>query len=276
MNELIIYTDESEKEGKFYSNFYGGVLIRSQDLETVIRELESFKESLNLYNELKWVKVTENYLEKYIAFIDRFFDFVEDDKVKVRIMFTQNCFVPVNLTKEQRQNEYFLLYYQFFKHIFGLPYCILELEPPVRIRINLDQMPTTKESSFLFKSYLEGLSRNAQFKKAGVFIDREQIAEVDSKKHILLQCLDIVLGAMAFRLNDKHKEKPNGQRCRGKRTIAKEKLYKHILQRIRRIYPNFNIGETTGHHLENHWLDPYRHWKFVAKGAQFDSSKTKK
>ena len=117
MNELIIYTDESEKEGKFYSNFYGGVLIRSQDLETVIRELESFKESLNLYNELKWVKVSANYLEKYIAFIDYFFDFVEDDKVKVRIMFTQNCFVPVNLTKEQRQNEYFLLYYQFFKCI---------------------------------------------------------------------------------------------------------------------------------------------------------------
>ena len=38
---------------------------------------------------------------------------------------------------------------------------------------------------------------------------------------------------MAFRLNDKHKIKPPGQRTRGKRTIAKERLYKHISQRIR-------------------------------------------
>ncbi len=43
----------------------------------------------------------------------------------------------------------------------------------------------------------------------------------------------IVLGAMAFRLNNGHKEKPVGQNRRGKRTIAKEKLYKFIYSRIR-------------------------------------------
>ena len=39
-----------------------------------------------------------------------------------------------------------------------------------------------------------------------------------------MQCLDIVLGAMAFRLNDMHKEKRPDTNRRGKRTIAKEKL----------------------------------------------------
>jgi hypothetical protein len=58
--------------------------------------------------------------------------------------------------------------------------------------------------------------------------------------------MDIILGAMAFRLNDLHKEKLDGSNKRGKRTIAKENLYKYILAEIRSFYPNFNIGITTG------------------------------
>jgi hypothetical protein len=77
--------------------------------------------------------------------------------------------------------------------------------------------------------------------------------------------LDVVLGSMTFRLNDKHKEKIEGKNTRGKRTVAKEKLYKHINAHIRKIYPNFNIGATTGTQsdLTNYWKHPYRHWKFT-------------
>ena len=72
---------------------------------------------------------------------------------------------------------------------------------------------------------------------------------------------------MAFRLNDMHKVKPPGERTRGKRTIAKEKVYKHISQRIRDIYPNFNIGITRGKEGDsrNYWNHPYRHWSFKPK-----------
>ena len=74
----------------------------------------------------------------------------------------------------------------------------------------------------------------------------DQIAEVDSHEHSILQAVDVVLGSMQFRLNDFHRAKPPGQARRGKKTIAKEKLYKRISQRIRSIYPNFNIGISTG------------------------------
>ena len=60
--EYVVYTDESEKRGKFYSNFYGGVLVRSPDLQPVIDRLEQHKIRFNLYREVKWQKVTENYL----------------------------------------------------------------------------------------------------------------------------------------------------------------------------------------------------------------------
>lgn len=87
---------------------------------------------------------------------------------------------------------------------------------------------------------------------------------------MLLQCVDVVLGAMQFRLNDKHKEKPEGSRTRGKRTIAKEGVYRHILARIQQVYPRFNISLPTSlrDDMTNLWKDPYRHWLFVPKDAQ--------
>lgn len=88
--------------------------------------------------------------------------------------------------------------------------------------------------------------------------------------------MDIILGAMAFRLNDLHKERPEGSIIRGKRTIAKEKLYKHINNRIRQIYPNFNIGiSTTKSPIEKIWELPYRHWKFIPKEFMVDETRFK-
>ena len=59
-----------------------------------------------------------------------------------------------------------------------------------------------------------------------VHVYNGDIAEVDSKNHVILQYIDIALGSMNFKLNNMDKEKmPNSNR-RGKRTIAKEKLYK--------------------------------------------------
>ena len=111
-----------------------------------------------------------------------------------------------------------------------------------------------------------------------IHIYNEDIAEVDSKNHVILQCMDIILGAMNFKLNNMDKEKMPGTNRRGKRTIAKEKLYKNILKNIRTIYPNFNIGMSTSARgdFSNNWKDPYRHWCFKSKNSVFDSTLTKK
>jgi hypothetical protein len=93
----------------------------------------------------------------------------------------------------------------------------------------------------------------------------EDIAEFRSHDHVLAQCLDIVLGSMAFRLNNKHKEIPAGQKRRGKRTVAKEKLYKTVLAEICRMKRRFNIGISTGTPggVSERWSAPYLHWRFV-------------
>ena len=273
--EYIIYADESIGRGEYYSDFYGGVLVTSDDIELITKMLEREKVKQNMFDEIKWSKVTANYLEKYMAVMDTFFNFVKRGRVKVRIMFTQNIHIPVNLKAYHLEYKYHLLYYQFIKHAFGLRYSNRRGNP-INLRIYLDKLPDTKEKNAMFKAHIQSLARSQQFRDANIRIKYDQIAEIISHDHVLLQCLDIVLGAMQFRLNDKHKAKIPGKRFRGKRTIAKENLYKHILKRIQEIYPNFNIGISTGRReINDTWLLPYRHWKFVPKDFTIDNSKSK-
>ena len=184
MKELLLYCDESIKDGKYYSNFYGGALIFSDNYHMITNSLNEAKHKNNLFSEIKWTKVTESYLEKYIAVMDCFFDFISLNQIKV----------------------------------------------------------------------------------------------LKSHNHVILQCMDIVLGAMQFRLNNLHQQKLPNSYFRGKKTKAKEALYRHILQRIRAIYPHFNIGINTGiqKDAKNCWEHPYRHWKFTPKNFNYNDNLTKK
>lgn len=262
--ELLIYCDESDQSGRFYSNFYGGLLVESTHLVEVERRINAVRERHGLHSELKWQKISEAYANKYIAVVDELFDLTLEGKVKLRIMFTQNRNALPRLTLEQREHGFFLLYYQFIKWGFGLQHAGLD-GADSRLRLLFDQLPDTREKCAKFKGHLAALAENRQFRAARLRFSEEDIGEVDSKGHPLLQCVDIVLGAIQFRLNQKHKEKPEGSRNRGKRTIAKERVYKHINVRIRQLRPRFNVGVNTSDdgEVSNRWHHPYRHWLFV-------------
>lgn len=261
--EYILWCDESEKRGRKFSNFYGGILVASSDKERIERALKAKKEELNLHGEIKWTKISATYLEKYIEYLDFFWQFVRSGEVKIRIMFMDNRNIRPDLTRQQKEEGFFILYYEFIKHAFG--FSTIMHDPDTRLRIMFDLLPDTKEKCDRFKNYILGL--NKIFAENNLLILKESIAEVTSHNHVLLQSMDIVLGAMDFRLNEKHLDKPEGQRNRGKKTIAKEKVYKHILNLIRDMYGYpFNIGISTGYKQTNtsqdRWLMPYRHWNF--------------
>lgn len=275
-NEYLIFLDESEARGAFYSNFYGGVIVGSSQYERITQLLNQKKKDLNFFGEVKWSKVSEPYVDRYIALIQVFFAEFSKGHLRARIMFRQNAHQPQNLTKEQIQGEYFMLYYQFVKHAFGL----LVMPVPghdVNLRLFFDDLPDKEEKRSQFKSYILALASNDKIRARDIILKPENIHEVDSHNHVLLQCIDIVLGAMAFRLNDKHLEKIPGKRTRGKKTIAKEKLYKAIHAEICKLKPNFNAGISTGSNDPAHgrWFDPYTHWRFVPRDASWNSSLTK-
>lgn len=268
--QYTIYSDESDRKGRVFSNFFGGALLLTRDRQAISDLLDEKKAELNLHSELKWQRVTDNYFEKYIEFIDYYFGFVETSRIKIRIMFTQNINRPAGLTKEQLENQYFHLYYQFIKHAFGIKYCNPNLLDKVYFSIMPDQIPDTVEKVDNFKGYVSNIPHTKDMAAYNVFIPRDQIVDVDSKDHVILQGLDIILGSMSAKLNEKFMEKPADQRRRGKRTVAKEKLYKHINARIRGIYRNFNVGVSTGqaNGPTDRWDHPYRHWLFKPKNLE--------
>ena len=88
----FIYCDESIEKGQFYSDFYGGLLVNSDDFEEVVYTLQKKMNDLNLFNEVKWIKTTENYLEKYKSLIDTFFFIMHFGSYICRMMY-KNIFM---------------------------------------------------------------------------------------------------------------------------------------------------------------------------------------
>ncbi len=274
-----IYCDESSVKGKFYSNFYGGALINENRRQDIEAALQRVKNDQNVFNgELKWTKISEKYEPKYVVFIKEFFEFVRSGDIKVRIMFTQNINSRPRIMSQTGGNEYFMLYYQFVKHAFGLRYSPHSIQNPASIALFMDDVPQTDAEFDIFKDYMSSLTQFPFFRHKGIVLQKGDIAGIDSKKHNILQAVDIVLGAMDFRLNDKHLEKPLNQIRRGKRTRCKERVYKCINREIRAIYPNFNIGKSTGIQagMEDRWEHAYRHWCFVPSDSEVDLTKGKK
>lgn len=275
--EYIIFCDESDVDGRFYSNFYGGVMVGASQYDRITARLNAAKQRLNLFGEVKWSKVSAQYLSKYEELMRIFFTEVAATHARVRIMFRQNAHRPLGLTVEQIEGAYFRLYYQFIKHAFGLSF-----HPPaghpVRLKLFFDEFPETKEATTQFKGYILGLKDNSAIRRAGLTISPEDIAEIRSHDHVLAQCLDVVLGAMAFRLNDRHKDIPKGEKRRGKRTVAKEALYKAILTDIRKLKPGFNIGISTGTAgaADQRWHAPYLHWRFMPSEVEYRGELTKR
>ena len=272
--EYIIYSDESVSKGEYFSDFFGGALVTNTNFNEVNSALEAKKQELNLTGEIKWTKTSVAYLEKYKQMMDLFFSFVKQNKVKLRIMFQESGHSYSPLHQEQIANRYHLLYYQFIKHAFGLVYHDGPADEPVYLKLYFDKMPVSIPENDAFKAHIAYLQNLWQFRKARIIIRHDDIAEIDSHKHCIQQCMDIVLGAMAFRLNNKHLEIPPGATEPGNKTKAKEALFNHIFELIKDAdgIADFDITKTTlPDRARDRWIIPYRHWKFLA--AEFKQKK---
>lgn len=272
---IYIWLDESDRHGEFYSNFYGGLLVHSRYYREVLERMRSIVEETGIRDEIKWQKVNEYHYEKYIRLVDLLFDLAKEGKLKIRIFFRHNQYCPTRLTSEERKSDYPMLYYQFIKYAFGLPYAgIGELDA---LTLYLDEIPLRQAERDDFISHIRGLAKDHILKKMGLKIAEDGIIEVNSKQHLPLQFMDVILGAICFKLNEKDKLKAEGENKVGKRTIMKLNLYKHINMRIRDIYPNFNIGVTTPIRVNSDsWTQVYRHWSFIPKYHTRDTARTKR
>ena len=265
MKTYIIYCDESIQKGPYFSHFYGGAFVDEQNFHSIVQTLNCKKHELNFFGEVKWTKITQQYEQKYIDFINLYFDLIKHGMIKVRIQFCKNDNIPNKYDNSSTLDGFYRMYYQFFKWGFGLQYCNPTNEP-VWIKTYFDKLPNTRQQNAAFKNYIFNVQNTDTLFNANVKIRREDITDVDSKKHVILQGMDIILGAMQFKLNRENKAVNPVTGKRGKKTRAKENVYRAIQKNITEIYPNFNVGITTGIRgdITNRWNDPYRHWSFQA------------
>ena len=271
----FIWTDESDSTGKYYANFYGGILIQSEHYEEVLQRLSAIVKEVGLETEeIKWQKVNEYTEERYKRIVDVLFELLGEGKAKIRIFFRHRQFEPVGLSNEQRRKDYPKLYYQFIKNDFGLVFSNPK-NKNIRVRLLIDDMPLKGQDKEEFLKAIYHLNELKTFQKANIHINDGDVAEINSKKHLPLQVMDVMLGSMCFRLNDKHKERGiDGKRA--KRNIVKERLYKYIRTKIWELHPGFNIGVTTPITKQSDlWERPYLHWNFVPKNFKKNEELTK-
>jgi len=105
-------------------------------------------------------------------------------------MFRQNAQTPQNLSAEQKDNSYFFLYYQFVKTPLACSRCPtpdIGKRPPF-----FDDLPDNQEKRQQFKGYVLGLASNREILARQIVLVPDNISEVKSHDHVLLQCLDIV------------------------------------------------------------------------------------
>lgn len=265
----LVYLDESDKEGPYYSNFYGGIILKHDALDDFNARIRNIMANTKIADEeIKWQKVNALTLPIYMVIVDELFRFLAEGKARIRIFFRHNRHKPVALTAEDKRNEYTKLYYQFVKHAFG--FSEAPRDGDNRLRLFIDEMPISPDQRKTFLTYLYGLKETPPFKRRNVYIIPNGVAEVDSKDHLPLQVMDVIMGAMCFRLNNKHKLKDAVTGKRPKRTVCKEKLYKHIRNKVCVITGRqFNIGESTGINSNiDRWEMPYRHWSFVPRFSE--------
>ncbi len=267
MSSYIVYADEAwthDARHRFW-RFYGGALLRASDREQITQSLLDLKTSLGLQGEMKWSKVRPFNWERIASLIEHFLKFVNQGDIKLRYMWLDQLFQDPT-----SQNEYYRLYYFFLVFAFGLPHH--DEEETIKILFYPDTLPDQPEERRKFSDFLQNCHKSDRFRNRKKFQIMDVVA-VDSKHHIILQCVDLIIGSIGFRLNGLHKvTQENGRRAES--TKVKEKLYKHIYTHLRPIamkqqdLKTWSPGVNTSINNDygNLWRHNFRQWDFRTPG----------
>jgi len=273
MSAYTVYADEAwthDPDMRFW-RFYGGAMLPSRLRTDLENELSELKDELGLQGEMKWSYTRPFNWERYARVVDLFLDSVEDRRVKLRYMWLDQLFQNPNaLTAYQREYGYYILYYFFIVFAFGPPWHDVG---SVEVEALLDAFPDTPEKRFNFRQFMLSCHQFQRFENCSTFRIFD-VGHVDSHEHIIVQCVDVIIGAMGFRLNRMHQVKQSNGR-RADATKAKEKLYKRIRDRLGQIDMGerggsaFGVGVSTsrGSDYSNLWRHKFRQWSFKKPGV---------
>jgi hypothetical protein len=250
----VIVCDESTRHGTKYSYFYGGAIVKECNYQKINEVLKLYSDSKNL-GEVKRTKITLANYRNYIELLDLFFTYVKSGDIKARVMFSKN--EELDIIPSSIDETYCKFYYLFLRYAFSIYYA----KQDISLRLIFDDLPETKEACLKLKTYLVHNLNNVSIKNGNkVHLIAKDIEEVDSKKHLILQCMDVVMGLVDFNLNATTNERVS------KRGQARQQVFKFVLSKIYELHENFIIEETTKPIYSNKgWKDGYKHFVYKHK-----------
>lgn len=250
----VIVCDESTRHGLNYSYFYGGAIVKESNYQKINEVLKLYSDSKGL-GEVKRTKINLTNYRNYIELLDLFFTYVKSSEIKARVMFSKNEELEV-LPKSVDQT-YCKFYYLFLRYAFSIYYAKTDLS----LRLIFDDLPETKAACKILKNYLvKNLNKVVINRGNKVKLVADDIEEVDSKKHMILQCMDVIMGLVDFQLNATKEERES------KRGQARTCVWKYVLGKIEEIHEDFVLTETTKPlHSNKGWKDLYKHFVFKHK-----------
>lgn len=143
---------------------------------------------------------------------------------------------------------------------------------PAIIELFPDNLPHAHEKKQEFARFLQWCHNGKRFAHQSPFRVVE-VGDVESRNHVILQCVDLIIGAVGYKLNKEYKAAPRSRRS--KTAHAKIPLYERIRHSLGRIDMNergtraFSIGVSTGQELDraDRWRHKFRQWDFRRPGV---------
>ncbi len=252
----IVCDESDQKPQKDYKYFFGGAMLLEKDYERIGKLIDDFKTKLGLH-EMKRTKITPRNASNYIKVLKLFFTFVKNGEIKLRVMFAP--FDQILTTIPKSENHTYINFYRtFIKNAFNIFYCGEDF----KLRLVFDELPEEPLECCEFKHHLvEDIDTNKDDRSLNrVYLKLEDIEEVDSKKHPILQCVDVIIGCIEYALNLKEGEQPS------RRSFGRQQVFDAIHEEILSIIPNFNLTTTTlPMYSQDGWNRPYAHFVYQNK-----------
>src|SRR5260370_20558605 len=117
-----IYCDESRQSDERFM-VLGGIIIPEASIEIVRDTMRKYRDTEHMHAELKWTKVTNQKIAKYMTFVDYFFALNNKNKVHFHSMiFDSHEFDHHKFNAGDKDLGYYKFLYQLLLNCFGRHY----------------------------------------------------------------------------------------------------------------------------------------------------------
>ena len=264
-----VISDESERKGRRYSYFYGGLLIPNASIPECRFLLSAVALSCRIKGEIKWTKTSLHNVEAYMQMASTFLMLVEEGSCRLRVAYNSNDHLHAASAKRGTSKALYLkLYHNFLLNGFSLRWANL---PPKSkdLFFLMDRLPVGADDGETFATTLSKIPNQWALGRCKVpdspfTVHHKNVSEIESSTCLLLQMVDMMTGAM-YSLANELADQP-GSGVDTNRGRAKNALGLHIIQRLRQMTrcPNLSVHETSA--MSGSWFEvPYRHWIVESK-----------